>query len=260
MSNTRRRRDAAWLFAAALLTTAAVAFADQPALKSRWASSPGAAAEQAGPPPSAFTAIGPEKVFKLALSNNADRLHLTMEVTDDDARLLLLSRGFIVWFDPNGGQRQVFGVEFPLEPPPQRTPYFDPGRLLDQEQKSGHLDQLAIVTGRGPGRTLQRSDAPGIRVSIRNEAGVLTYTLDVPLTRSPSEPYAIGARPGSVIGLGLATPERQQVRLGPPPRALSSRPGGDEQSESQERRRRESGDGAIRGRIRDWTTVKLAVP
>src|SRR5690242_3017196 len=196
MSDRRRSRHGALLLAAFFLITPAVASADQPVLQSRWEASPGAAGGPADPPPS-FTAVGPDKVFKLALSNNADRLFLTLQVTDDDARLLLLSRGFIVWFDPAGGQHQVLGVEFPLEPlrpargtaandngakgkgsdrpaqqPPDRV-FFDPGQLLDHEQKSGQLDQLAVLTGSGPGRLLPRSNAAGIRVSIQNEAGVL---------------------------------------------------------------------------------------
>jgi hypothetical protein len=57
---------------------------------------------------------------------------------------------------------------------------------------------------------------------------VVVYELAIPLQRTPDHPYAVGARPGAMIGLGLATPESQRSlsASGGQPRSGFGGPGG----------------------------------
>jgi len=74
--------------------------------------------------------------------------------------------------------------------------------------KDGRWARLELL---GPGkddrRSLQLDHTPGIEVRIGRVEGSVVYELKVPLQVDDGHPYAIGARPGATIGIGLETPE-----------------------------------------------------
>ena len=134
--------------------------------------------------------------------------------------------------------------------------------------KDGRWARLELL---GPGkddrRSLMLEHAPGIEVRIGRIEGSVVYELKVPLQIEDGHPYAIGARPGATIGVGLETPEVEKLEGaggsgmsgmggrppgggggmgGGPPRG-GGRPGGPEGFKPP-------------SPIKAWATVRLATP
>jgi hypothetical protein len=150
------------------------------------------------------------------LANDGERLYVCLLASDPQTREQILRRGLIIWFDPAGGTRKMFGITFPV------------GLLEVAEGRSGMragrstakkppepieiVNRLEVL---GPKKDDRRSlvldMAPGISVTIGQPEGMLVYELSVPLERTQDHPYAIGTKPGSIIGVGLATPEQERV-------------------------------------------------
>jgi hypothetical protein len=70
--------------------------------------------------------------------------------------------------------------------------------------------------GKGDAHNFIVDAAPGIAVKVGQVEGYLVYELKLPLARTSETPYAIEAKPGSLIGVGLETPkfERPERRGG----------------------------------------------
>jgi hypothetical protein len=150
------------------------------------------------------------------LANDGERLYVCLLASDPQTREQILRRGLIIWFDPAGNTRKTFGIKFPV------------GSIEVAEGRSGMragrstpkkapepveiVNRLEVL---GPKKDDRRSlvldMAPGISVTIGQPEGMLVYELSVPLERTQDHPYAIGTKPGSIIGVGLATPEQERV-------------------------------------------------
>ncbi len=74
--------------------------------------------------------------------------------------------------------------------------------------------QLAVVQ-RDARLVLDRDAATGITSGLSLEGGTMVLELKVPLAQTDATPYAVGARPGSVtgIGIGIETPEVDREAL-----------------------------------------------
>lgn len=181
--------------------------------------------------------------FSVGLKNDGTSLYVALTSSDPSVPLLLMRRGLIVWFDAAGGTKKRFGIRYPViegggGPPmrrpggfgrpggepgrePGRVPGREPGRppgaeeqptepagLLFDPAKDGRWARLELL---GPGkddrRSLMLDRTPGIEVRIGRVEGSLVYELKVPLQIDDGHPYAIGARPGATIGIGLETPD-----------------------------------------------------
>jgi hypothetical protein len=173
---------------------------------------------------------------------------VVLSSSDQSVPFLLMRRGLIVWFDAEGGTKKRFGIRYPViegglggpgtrrpggsGPPaggpgrdPGRDPGGDPGRppgdegpppgpsgLMFDPAKDGRWAHLELL---GPGkddrRSLMLDHAPGIEVRVGRVEGSVVYELKVPLQIDDGHPYAIGARAGATIGVGLETPEIEKT-------------------------------------------------
>jgi hypothetical protein len=184
-----------------------------------------------GAPWTQFGSFSKDSPFMVSLYNNQNFLYLSLRTSDQSTRLLLLQRGLIVWFDADGGTKQRFGIQYPLGAlaygaptggrgrggPPRGNDGSDtldprvqgPDAMWTQAEADGRLDNIEVL---GPGkddrRRLVLAKAEGIAAKIWSAEGTVTYQLQVPLRSSSELPYGIGiTAPGSVIGVGLMTPE-----------------------------------------------------
>jgi hypothetical protein len=70
------------------------------------------------------------------------------------------------------------------------------------------LDELEIL---GPGeddrKRISVEEAEGLEISVRNETGLLTYELQIPLKSLGKSSYAVGATAGALVGIGLEVPK-----------------------------------------------------
>ena len=171
----------------------------------------------------------------VGFANDATHLYACLVADSRTLRARILRQGLTAWFDPTGGSKKVLGLRFPIGPGQKRDrnkpgegpeafggdPFEEEGPP-DPEEMQEYLDQslkeLEII---GPGREQVKripvAEAPGIEIKLAFSGGLLVYELKVPLATSPQCPWAIGARPGMTIGVGLETPPISSIlgRRGP---------------------------------------------
>jgi hypothetical protein len=221
-----------------------------------------------------------------------------------------LNEGLIVWFDVEGGTKKRFGIQYPVgrmggrgargggegwgrgegpRPgeggagrgemgeaggPPRDGQAPDPEEMWKRALADPSLHEAKLL---GPGKDdrhpLQLEAQHPIQAKIGRAEAMMVYELAVPLAKNAELPVGLGAGPGSVIGIGIETPQRPSVRgpggepggfgggmggrgggMGGRGGSMGGRGGG------------MGGPGGERGRggelqklIKAWTTVRLAV-
>jgi len=151
----------------------------------------------------------------IGLHNDNEYLYLTVTAGDRMKQRQIAVQGLTVWFDAKGGDDKRFGIHYPLG---VMRPQIE-GRGQDfmrdtswdtAESLSDELDILGPADGEH--HRMHMLEAKGVDVKMENREGTLIYSLKVPLMDNGGHAFAIGAKPGSVIGLGIETPEMSGVR------------------------------------------------
>jgi hypothetical protein len=153
-----------------------------------------------------------DKQTSVALLNDEQYLYVNMRSTNRDLERQVIERGVTFWFDRDGGEQKRFGVRFPLgidrfgEMGGFRR---GEGELRPYRRRDSIYVPVNDVEILGPDQGEQQ------RVAIDNSGGIdarfqvshdtLTYTLKVPISSSGYFPHTIGARPGAVIGVTIAS-------------------------------------------------------
>ncbi|MCL4848696.1 MAG: hypothetical protein KJ066_19280 [Acidobacteria bacterium] len=199
------------------------------------------------------TSLGSVAV-SVSVANDDQHLFLRLRTSDRTAAIQIVRAGFIVWFDPGGRDRKVFGIKYPVGTPLNeddfpargagrpRVPPRDPDTSGDDDDRrprrppargEGAQDEArppaaplvpadpSLVPPRlellgrdkNAHRTLLLDHTPGIRVAVGRADDTLVYELVVPLSRTADAPYAVGARPGTTIGLGVETLKLELPKL-----------------------------------------------
>ena len=143
--------------------------------------------------------------------NDDEFLYFCLTTSDRAVRAQILRQGLIVWVDQGGGKKKSFGVEFPVSVPGayvvERSG--DTGEAVPRQRQpmQANQDRLVIL---GPGKDdrndLAFEEAPGIQAKIGESTGVLVYEMRMPLAKTDKQPYAVGAKPDAIVGVGLETP------------------------------------------------------
>ena len=146
----------------------------------------------------------------VAAQNDGRTLYLAIATNDLTVREQL-AMGLVVWVDGTARKAQTFGLRLEgltRRPLPGANPDSTTSKPFDQDLSLNTLDQFDLL---GPARVQRRLiDDPakaGIALALGVEDGMIVYELKLPLEKTDATPYAAGARPGSSISLGLATPE-----------------------------------------------------
>jgi hypothetical protein len=158
--------------------------------------------------------------FVIGLSNDRDFLFVLLRTSDAVMRSQILREGLVIWFDAKGGTKKQLGIQYPIgQQGGGRLGGFGGGRsgrsapadsesMWEQAEASGALGSMEIL---GPGKddrlrmVVAKSDAPKVRIS--SDEGTVTYQIKIPLIATGEFHVAIGSAPGSMIGIGLTTPE-----------------------------------------------------
>ncbi len=155
----------------------------------------------------------------LAAANDGEYLYLAITASDSATRAQIMRQGLIVWFDPQGKTNKHFGIRFPVGEPmgPMRGgPGGRRGMPAGDRDDPAQRDpapyeppnRLEVLGPEGDdARSLLPEYATGISVKVGQADGSLFYELKVPLAKSAELPYAIGTKPGALIGIGLETPK-----------------------------------------------------
>ena len=200
-------------------------------IESAWLDRPiaidGDSGDWAGP----LVSLDDKHPLSAAVENDGQSLYLVLSTSDASVRRQILRQGFTVWFDPAGGEKKHFGIKYPVgigsddegfrgRGGRTRGGYGrprDPNSPPDQPDQIEPADRLEVY---GPAKddahSFVAAAAQGITVKVGQTEGYFVYELKVPLEKTSGTPYAIEARPGTAIGLGLETPkvERPQQRTG----------------------------------------------
>lgn len=167
----------------------------------------------------------------LGLQNDESFMYICMIVEDPMIRNQIMRQGFTLWFEPAGAKKRNFGIKFPLGmseeemqmrgmqegdvPMKPRRGEQDPERFMQAQMRQ--MNELEIL---GPGKDesvrMPINEAKGINVTVKLSSGTLVYELKVPLSQDEQNPYAVGAKAGSSIGIILETPKinRSDMRRG----------------------------------------------
>ncbi len=154
------------------------------------------------------------EMVSLGFFNDESNLYVCMLAEHPVLQMQLVGQGFTLWFDPEGGKEKAFGIKFPMGMQGMREQMdfvrtqageLDRGKMREAFEKS--LADLEIFGPGGSKKRIPVEEAKGIEIKARNETGLFVYELKVPLKPDEEHPYAIGARAGSVIGVGLEIPE-----------------------------------------------------
>jgi hypothetical protein len=148
------------------------------------------------------------KVY-LGVRNDGDYLYLCLNSQDQQFRRQMIGLGLTVWFEPKGGDR--LGILFPIGILKEGgRSAFEGGESQDPEDRE-QIGQQALRDFEvlGPGKDDRNLfsvvQSPGISMKVGGRKGQTVYELRVPLKKSSEHPYAIGADPGSTVGIEIET-------------------------------------------------------
>jgi hypothetical protein len=167
-----------------------------------------------------------EGELSLGFHNDQDNLYLCLLVANDMMRNQIMRGGLTVWFDSKGGKEKSLGIKFPLGGRPDEFPMDGPpireGAEDNREERpsppegaippEGALDELEIIrAGKDAPERVKLEKMRGLEVKVEAETGLLVYELKIPLLGDGQTAVAIGAKPGTTVGIGFET---SKLKLG----------------------------------------------
>jgi hypothetical protein len=156
------------------------------------------------------TAIDDSRASVVAL-NDEEYLYIGLTTTDRDLQRLVIHDGVAVWFDRDGGSKKTFGIrpvalERPMRPMEEgREAGF---KITDpsHEPSATGFDELEVYTsGEDQPQRMATLAAGGVYMRYHRSRDTLFYEVRVPLAESGAHPFAISAKPGATLGVGLET-------------------------------------------------------
>lgn len=161
-----------------------------------------------------------QKGLRVAIANDDAYLYLGLSTDDPAVQRQVITRGLIVWLDAGGGKKKTFGVQYPIglvnmigqggfggrggQPPSEEERH----RRLEES-----LVSLQIHDEQDDPLHLSVADFVGGELGFARSFGSVGYELRIPLQATDVQPYAVGAAPGTVIGIGIEVPELDRETL-----------------------------------------------
>jgi hypothetical protein len=158
----------------------------------------------------ALSFVDKEQLF-IGIMNDRKSLYVCLVAAERGGSQALMRQGLTVWFDPSGGKDKVLGIKYPIGRSPENRLRAKP----EAEQKE--IPEPAIETSRDQleilrpnealpeKKTLEEIRSQGIEVKIEPSSVSFVYELKIPLLASEGQSVALGASPGSQIGIGFET-------------------------------------------------------
>lgn len=150
------------------------------------------------------------KKLTIGFANDTNYVYMMLSTGDRTMSRMLMIRGLNVWFDSAGGRNKTFGIHYPLgilsgRSTGGRGTQTDPLSALKGNTALSELEILGSVNDNR--RAMPIAAAGGIQARINYSESSLVYELRVPYTTGERFPFSIQARSGSLIGVGLETPD-----------------------------------------------------
>ncbi len=156
------------------------------------------------------------KPWIVGLMNDSNYLYVAFVTTDRPLQRQIMFRGMTLWFDHEGGEERRFGIKFPLGFEGMRQREYagdfqnDPAREDTLTEGIPSDTSEAEIFGPGPDEhhRVRLEELKQVALKMDLSQGRLTYELRVPLTDNGPDPYAIGTRIGTEVGVGIETTPR----------------------------------------------------
>lgn len=158
-----------------------------------------------------------DKLTSVGMVNDSSNLYIGLVTANRDLARQIMRRGITFWFDREGGKRKTFGIRFPLgyegyapsgDSPNEGSGQGEASRNERIAEASGELDLYGPREGDIHRMTL--AEAEGIEVKAKVDRGMLVYEMKVPLEEDAHHPFAVGAKAGTLIGVGVETSSERQ--------------------------------------------------
>lgn len=150
--------------------------------------------------------------ISLGVLNDTDYLYVCLAAEDQAVISRILRQGMILWFDPEGGKEKTFGIKYPIgRQGMQQGEMMRPDNEADRQKM-----RRAMMAISNELEILQQSKVPirtsienlkGIEVFLKRSTGLIVYEIKIPLQENQDLPFAIGAKEGSEIGIGIEVPK-----------------------------------------------------
>ena len=170
-----------------------------------------------------------DKDISIGLLNDDEFLYVSLS-GNDNLRMQVMRAGLTIWFDPEGGTDEWYGINFPTgaqgrmqATQAMRRRGGGGDRGPQSRRPTVDDDPMMYIELVGPGelgrRRIPIERVTGVEVKIGNDFGRFVYELKMPLPRDGDHLFGIGTKAGALLGVGLQTGER-------PGMGRSSRGGG----------------------------------
>jgi hypothetical protein len=151
----------------------------------------------------------------VAVQHDATTLYVALATSDETVRLQLAT-GLVVWLDGTAKRGQTFGLRLEgltRRPLPGANPDAAGDSLSAQRPILTSLDTVDLLgPAKNQRRLLEHPAEVGIAAAWGVEGGAIAYEIRIPLAKGPATPYAVGARPGGTMTIGLETPPDPNAR------------------------------------------------
>lgn len=161
--------------------------------------------------PGRFTTLG-QMGLDVAFANDDATLYVALATSDRSLQAAIVAAGLTVWFDTAAATHPQRGVRFPVcgfDPDVMRAVMR--GTADDGGDLSGVVASrtraLELVGGdSGAGiRPVAQAVAMGVDAALQIDTGRMLYELRAPLSAHAAMPFAVGARRGMTVGVGLVS-------------------------------------------------------
>jgi hypothetical protein len=171
--------------------------------------------------------------FLVGFVNDSDDLFVCLNKEDDEGTKPGRMSGWTVWFDPAGGTQKAFGLRIgpaggPAEKErgdrraapggdgqPEKRPAGEPSGQAPPDKQARPAEGGIEVQWLGPQGDVLRRFSPeaaselGLEVGESRSGGSFVLEMKIPLKGSDGHPFAIGAGPDGLIGVGFFSYEPQ---------------------------------------------------
>lgn len=166
------------------------------------------------------TAFVEKDGIRCGVMNDKEYVYVCMMSSTPNLGRQLIMRGMTVWFDPNGGEKKVIGVRFPIgsirggammrpEMGDQRPREAHDRPPEDRRQRFDEIEKQALqefeFLGPGPDdrQRVLRIQGQGVEFHLTATPERFVYEMKIPLAYSSQHPYVVESYAGSVLGVGF---------------------------------------------------------
>jgi hypothetical protein len=151
-----------------------------------------------------------DRRMSLSVFNDSEYAYIGLRTNDRGMQELILGQGITWWFDSGGGTKRSFGVRYPPSALPRGTEAGPEERdeLSPPGGRRGNRaapTELELYSGETLHERMSILATGGIEAGFHRQLDTLVYVLRVPLAPGAIHPFGIGAKRGSLIGLGVVT-------------------------------------------------------